>query len=224
MKKLVLKIMYGGLGDHLLWTPIPRLAKTKYTYDKVYISTLSEYRNPETKHLVWEYNPYVDGFVDEDAPVPNFNKVQEGKNILDTMVDFVGFPDDGIRYRDPELYYRPKFLEQYKDCILYDPNFISNAGHPSVQAIENYFSKEKIQITQQMTPTLNNRAISNIAYLEIKGLELFCDILYSCKYFYALTSGSATLISALQKPCTVLYANANPMFHHSKRNVYLKLE
>jgi len=223
MKKLVLRIQYGGLGDNLLWSPIPRLAKEKHGYDSVFISNYSEFRNPETKKLVWEYNPYIDGFIDEDAPTPNFNFVEEGKNILDALVDFVGLSDDGVRFREPEIYYTPIYRKEYADYIIYDPNYISEAGHPSVKHIQQYFESNNIDIDRQMELRPPHLALPNLPSLSVKGLERFCDLIYSCKAFYCLTSGSATLASALYKPITVLFATANSMFHHSKNNTYIKL-
>ena len=223
MKKLVLQIEYGGLGDNLLWSPIPRLAKQRYGYDKVYISTYSEFRNPETKRLVWGYNPYVDGYIEEKAAVPSFNCVEDGKNILDTLVDFVGFPDDGMRFRDPELYYRPVYDGRFVDYVVYEPNYISEAGHPSVKAIQEHFNSRNIHITHQMEPMTNNLSIPGVPCLSMKGLESFCNLIHSCRAFYCLTSGAATLAAAIGKSVTVLHAGSNPMFHHSKDNTYVRL-
>ncbi len=223
MRKFVIKVKYGGLGDHILHSHLPRIAKEQAGFDKVFISNYSEYRNSETKKLVWEYHPYVDGFIDEDAPYPNFSSVPEGKNILDAFVDFFDLPDDGTRFREPELYYHPKFQSSYEDLTIYDPNYISNAGHPKVSLIAEYFQRNDIRIDRQMKSMGSNLSLSNIPTLEIKGLEAFCDLIHSCKAFYCLTSGSATLAAALQKPVTVLYSTTNPMFHHSKRNQYIKL-
>jgi hypothetical protein len=222
MKEMVLRIRYGGLGDHLIWSPIPKLAK-KAGYERVYISNLSEYRNPETKELVWERNPHIDGFVDKDAPTPNFRSVEAGKNILDAHVDFVGLPDDGVRFREPELYYIPNFLEDYMGLTVYDPNYISNAGHPTGEQVAAYFKKHKIEINLQLEPTANNSAIPGICSLNLKGLLRYADVIHSCKKFYCLTSGSATLAAALRKPAIVLYESTNPMFHHSKLHTYIKL-
>lgn len=224
-KRLVIRIDYGGLGDNLLWSPIPRLAKQRHHYELVFISNHSKFRNPETKHFVWGLNPYVDGFTNENAPVPSFNSVEKGKNILDAMVDFVGFPDDGVRFREPELYYKPNFLPEYADSIIYDPNYISMAGHPSSELVRKFFEDRGIQITHQMKPNGSNSAISGVPSLDIKGLKLLSDVIFSCKGFYCLTSGTATLACALSKPVTVLHTvGTNPMFHHSKRNTYIQLD
>lgn len=224
MKKLVLKIQYGGLGDHLLWSPIPRLAKENNGYDLVYISNFSDYRNPQTKKLVWEMNPYIDGFADEEAPTPNFGSVSEGMNILDTLMLFAGLVDDGIRFREPEIYYKPVFLPEYQNLVLYDPNYISNAGHPNSNMVEAYFRQNEIKVDLQFSPSFANSAIVNVPSLCVSDLFSLCDVLYSCKKFYCLTSGTATLCAAIGKPCTVLFHTTNPMFHHSKRNTYVRLE
>src|SRR5437899_452423 len=65
MGSLILQIKYGGLGDHLFYSHIPRLAKDLGMYDRVFISNRSEFRHSDYRKYVWELNPYVDGFVDE---------------------------------------------------------------------------------------------------------------------------------------------------------------
>ena len=227
MKELVIKIKYGGLGDHLLYSPIPRISKQIHGYKKVYISNFSDYRNPKTKELVWQNNPFVDGFVDVDAPIPTFSVVENGKNILDTLADFVGLPDDGIRFREPEIYYIPKKIEYLKDSVIYDPNFLSKVKHPNASKVMKYFLDNNIRIDYQMKllPNYSSHSyISDLETLSSNGLEIFCDIIYSCKIFYCLTSGSATLAASIGKSSVVLYeAGVNSMFHHSKLHEYVQI-
>ncbi len=52
MKELLIKIRWGGLGDHLFHSHLPRLAKEVYGYDKVWVSQRSNYNHPNTKRLV----------------------------------------------------------------------------------------------------------------------------------------------------------------------------
>lgn len=66
-KILIIEIPYLGLGDHLFHSHIPRIAKKIGKYDKVYISEFSHHRNPDNKRIVWELNPFVDGFIENMA-------------------------------------------------------------------------------------------------------------------------------------------------------------
>ena len=50
--ELIIEIKYGGLGDHLFFSPIPRLSKKQFPNTKVYISEHSEYRNLDYKKYI----------------------------------------------------------------------------------------------------------------------------------------------------------------------------
>jgi hypothetical protein len=219
MKKLVLKIMWGGLGDHLLYTPIPRVAK-QFGYDKVYISNKSQYRNLDTKKIVWEPNPYIDGFCEEDAPHPNFAETRPGYNVLDDIMHFYGIPNDGVRYREPEIYHKTELLPLYKDSIIFDPNSINKTGVPSREQINKYFLRNDIQIDYEMIDLYNQGFTTNRPIIKAT-LHQMCNLVVSCKHLYCLTTGVATLAAALRKPSTVLYVpGVKPMFHHSKIHFY----
>jgi hypothetical protein len=224
MKKLVIKVKWGGLGDHLLHSPIPRIAKQKHGYDSILISNHSDYLNPNTKRLVWEYNPFVDGFTDEDHDYPQFGSVPDGKNIIDAVIDFYGLPDDGERHREPEIYYKPITLPEFADTSIFEPNHGNAYGIPSAETIEKYFRDNHINITYQMKPRYQNKPVPNLPIIEADVLERFCDVIHSCKAFYCLMSGVATLVAALHKSATVLYTDGIlPMFLHSKLHNYVKL-
>lgn len=215
--ELTIKIYYGGLGDHLLHSHLPKIAKEKFGYDKVFISNKSNYNNPNTKRLVWEYNPYIDGFNDNDHGYPTFGGVVEGKNILDAVADFYGLSTD-LRYIEPEVYYKPKLIPELKDAIIFEPNHGNNYGIPTYEQTMDYL-KDK-NITHEMKHPTNKSTNIIIAPTQ----EELCDVIYSCKEFYCYTSGVATLSAALGKPITVLYIKGiNPMFHHSKLHKYVEL-
>jgi len=224
VKKIVIRVRYGGLGDHLLWSPIPRIAKQTHGYDKVFISNYSDYRNSDTKKLVWEDNSYVDGFVDEDAPAPNFAAVENGKNILDAILDFVRLPDDGLRFREPEIYYTPKIISELSDAVLIDPNSINKSGVPSYALTQKYFQDKCINVTHQMCSIYTELPNNGRIKLRSHNLEHFCDMIISCKEIFCYTTGVATLAAALGKSANVLFIpGIKPMFHHSKLHKYIKL-
>lgn len=230
-KGLVIKIKWGALGDHLCYSPIPRIAKETFGYDKVYISNFSDYINPNTKRLVWELNPFVDGFVDVDKPHPTFSEVPKGWNILDTLLGFCGLPDDGIRFREPEIYYKPKILPKYSNAVIFEQNHGNEYGIPSRESVEKYFASLNEPITHQMVElkgTRNHDAsmkFDGMPHFRATSLEHFCDIIVSCKAFYCFTSGVMALSAALGKPTTVMYTDGIlPMFHHSRLHTYVKVQ
>ena len=220
MKELTIKIFYGGLGDHLLHSPLPRLAKEMHGFDKVFITNHSNYNNPVTKKLVWGYNPFVDGFNNGDSDYPKFGSVPDGFNILDVTAMFFNLHSN-TKFLEPEIYYKPKILQKYQNAIIFEPNCNSAYGIPSLEQVESYFSN--ISLTHQMK-SLKGKYPQLAEILEASSLENFCDIIFSCKEFYCFTSGVATLTAAIRKSSTVLFTDGiNPMFHHSKLHNYIHL-
>ena len=146
--------------------------------------------------------------------------------------------DDGKRFHEPELYYKPKFKEEYNK-VIYDPNWISNVGDLNSDIIMHYFNSNNIKLDAVMKK-LSDKALfnyddNNIEVLETKSLEDFCDLIYSAKELYCLTTGTATLAAALNKPSVVLYGknigaghelaklndNVGSLYHHSRMHKYV---
>lgn len=222
---LVIHVKYGGLGDHLFYSHLPRIAKETGRYRNVFISEASPFRNQEIRRIVWELNPYIDGFCDEVCPYPDLQlKNNKESNLLDQLM-FCHDLDDGKRFHEPEIYYSPKNIEVLSGKTIYDPNYISNAGALFSYKIEKYFSSQNISIDLQMR--LRNKSVpiaSFGSWLSSETLEEFCDILHSCKNLYCLVTGTATLASALGKKTTVLCGSGvSEFFMHSKLHLYRKL-
>lgn len=224
-KELVIQIQHGGLGDHLFYSHLPRIAK-QAGYERVLISNQSDFRNKNYKKLVWESNPHIDGTT--DAPgivVDNVRPTSSDMNLLDAIMLAHGL-DDGIRGHEPELYYKPKSIEWLKGKTVYDPNYISNAGYVTAEKVIEYFKKNKIVIDYQMKvigkhaiPILDfNSTISCASFFD------FLDVVYSAEKLYCLVTGTATLAPALKKNAYVFFTkDQDPMFRHSKLNTYIQL-
>ncbi len=227
MEKLIIKIKYGGLGDHLFYSHIPRIAKESGKYSEVFISNKSDFRNEELKDLIWKNNPYVDGFSDADGTNIETITIDAGEeaNLLDKIMLGFGL-DDSKRFHDPEIYYKPKLIPELSGKTLYDPNYISNAGFGIGFKIKNFFKKNPTHIDYQMVirkghsiPIFNFKE-----FLQCESIFDFIDTLYSVENIYCLATGTATLASAIGKKAHVFYTdNINPIFRHSKLNDYIKL-
>jgi hypothetical protein len=225
MEKLIIEIKYGGLGDHLFFSHIPRIAKLYYSVKKVYISNRSELRNEGIKKLVWELNPYVDGFIDEEGTYYDEEIIKsniENTNLLDKVMLSYGF-DDNLRFHEPEVYYKPKRIDYFAEKSIFDPNYISNIGIISRHKLKIMLKRiEKLSIMKK----LNRQAIiiKNMEVIESKDLSEYCDIIFSCKNFYCMSSGGATLSAALNKKANVFYGYGQPeLFLHSKLNNYIDI-
>jgi len=227
MKDLILEIRWEGLGDHLLWTPLPRIAKQFGGFDRVFLSSFSKFRSKEIIEFVWDSNPYVDGFIPERGVMFDaFGEVDEGMNVID-MVMLKHNIDDGKRWHEPELYFRPSIRKDLMEAIVYDPNYIANAGTLIGEDVEKFIKEENIKISHQMKVLPYCRSIpllQNIAGLYTPTLKEFCSILVSCKKIICLTTGTATLAAALHKSATVIYkGDVRKMAHHSLLHKYICL-
>ena len=218
---LVLQVKYGGLGDHLFYSHVPRIAKQCGGYKGVYISEFSEFRSSEIRPLVWERNPFVDGFVPLRGEIAEVGAPREGVNFLDEVMLYYDI-DDECRNHEPELFYKPTFRPELAGKTLYDPNFISNAGKIRPGQIEAFFRRYHISVDFQMEPRHTSLPIGRFgAWLSATSLEQFCDILHSVGTVYCLTTGTATLCAALGKKAVVLYGKGvMRRFHHSTKNEY----
>ena len=225
MKTLIISIQKGGLGDHLFYSHLPRIAKQYGGYNQVYISNDSIFRNADTKKMVWELNPYLDGFTNEAGLFYFSENIPEGQNLLDHLMLAYGI-DDHKRNHEPEIYYKPKLVESLIDKAIYDPNYISYTGdikYPNT--IEKWFSdvqkKPDLQLKVLAGKSIEINCQNRIVTPDIFA---FCDLLYSAKSIYCLSTGTGTLAAAIQKPVTVLHGNGlNPIYKHSTFHTYTNL-
>jgi hypothetical protein len=150
--------------------------------------------------------------------------VENGMNLLDKVMLLLGI-DDGARFHEPEIYYSPKFKKEYHKNI-YDPNFVSYVGDVGRKKV-NLYMYSRMQFRRFQMKIRSEKALRlycNQRFIETPTLREFCDLIYSSKSFYCLTSGSATLAAALNKPAVAFYGKGqNRMFHHSKLHTYIEL-
>lgn len=224
MRELTIKVYWGSLGDHLLHSHLPRLAKERFGYEKVFISNKSNYYNPNVRHFVWELNPYVDGFNDEDHEHPEFTKLPDDMNLLDAVAAFYQILPEDTRYHEPEAYYVPNELPELREAVIFEPNHHNPSGIPTEKETEEYFVRNGIVRTHDMKSLYGNPYCSGRPKLEANDLFALSDIIFSCKQFYCYMSGVATLAAAIKKPCTVLYVDGiASRFRHSKLHNYVKV-
>ena len=225
MKILVLEIQRGGLGDHLFYSHIPRIAKETNAFDKVYISNRSIYRNMDYKKLIWELNPFLDGFTNEKGVTKFPIKTEPNENLLDQLMLLYGL-DDGKRFHDPEIYYEPEKNDALKDKLIYDPNYVSYIGDlKNSIPIENWLKENNIQIDLQMKIlSKHHLPIECLHSFQTPTIFEFCSAIISCKKLFCLTTGTATLAASLKVPATVFHGTGQPkMYHHSTLHQYINV-
>ncbi len=225
MKTLIIEIKKGGLGDHLFYSHLPRIAKETKAFDRVLISNRSYYRNNDYKKLVWELNPFIDGFTDKQGLFYEPEQADAHENLLDKIMLLYGM-DDGQRWHEPEIYFKPAYEKKYEGLNIYDPNFISYTGDFKKGAtIESWLQSNHLHLDAQMK-TLGQKTIllHCTQTIETANLFEFCSLLISCNRMFCLTTGTATLAAALHVPVTVFYGNGHlAKYRHSKLHQYVPL-
>lgn len=224
-KILIIDIRKGGLGDHLFYSHLPRIAKQTKAFDKVYISEHSYFRHPDYKKLIWELNPFVDGFTPDKGIFKFSTSWSKSHNMLDSIMLAYGL-DDGLRMHEPELYYQPVIHANLASLNIYDPNYQSYTGDLiSGRLMDAYFANHHIHINYQMKH-LGKRylPIQTAQTYACANLFEFCDFLASINHIYCLTTGTATLACALGKKAHVFYGNGHIAgYRHSPLNEYIAL-
>ena len=222
---LVIEVPYGGLGDHLFFSHIPRIAKQTKGYDKVFISKVSPIRRSEHMDFIWGKNPYVDGFTSMTGQIYRGSELAQ-MNILDKIMLFYGL-DDGVRFHEPEIYYKPKILDEYVGKVIFDPNFVTKLNDSLTLAwVTKYLKDNNIKVDMQFKPRGDCIPLMGCEYyIEDKSFEEFCNILYSCKEIYSYATGTAVLLAALGKSGNVFFHDeVKNEFLFSKLNKYINLQ
>jgi hypothetical protein len=222
---LIIEIRKGGLGDHLFYSHLPRIAKQTGAFDKVYISNRSTIRRRDHWTLVWELNPFVDGFTDSKGVFRFSAYHNESQNMLDSIMLSYGL-DDGLRFHEPEIFYTPTVNPDLAGTNIYDPNYQSGTGKlMSGRLIDQYFRDHDIAIHYQMEHLGKKYLpIQLDRYYACPNTFVFCDLIASANRIYCLTTGTATLAAALNKGVTVFYGDGLVAgYRHSRKHHYVGL-
>ncbi len=235
---LIIEIEYGGLGDHLFYSHIPRLAKEHGLYKSVFLSNNSEVRNHAHKKIIWEENPYLDGFTNkrgrtirgmEKEFLNDWNQLDGSNvNILDEIMIKYGV-SDGKKDHEPEIYYQPKLIDKFIGATIFDPNFVTSLYDckSSTEFIQGYLDKNKAIINFQFKPRGSCVGFDFPKHktIEDESFEDFCNIIYSCEKIYCYSTGTAVLAAALGKCADVFYSDkVDRKFLFSKKHKYILLK
>ncbi len=229
-KTLIIEIPYGGLGDLLFHSHLPRIAKEHGGYQKVLINQTAVVRHADYARLVWEPNPFVDGYTEQPGIKINIAEAiqltEAGQNLLDSIMLLFGLNDGKIRH-EPELFYKPKFISDYH-VKVYDPNFISWIGNIEKRDVMWHIKKHNIKLDAYMK-FRNEKALfiapTGMRMIETNSIFDYCDLIHSAEVFYCLTSGSASIASALGKKSIAFYGFPQSKgLHHSKLHDYMLIE
>ncbi len=216
-KEIVFHIHFGGLGDWLVFTSLPRLLSEQCGVS-FYISqkSLENIRNKDIYRLCFEINPYCKGIKDtenyfefkifpQDKSVFNFITDEHGISLTEEVEKQFGLNGKGV----PEIYYTPKDIPEMHNVILVDKNYISGKklgwiynDDTFTKAINSAQNVDKLHSTEKDSAS----ADSTVEYVDPTKQDLFAyvDKIHSSKHFITVLSGGAALAACLTKPFTAI--------------------
>ena len=221
MHYFILNVEYGGLGDHLFFSPVPRLLKDKYGDDcRVYLSSQSNFRNWQTYEFVWSQNPYLDGLADPQSH--NFKKLETDKKSRQVMESILRRYSLKVATEpEPEIYHK---ISKYDNS----PGFIVDLNYSSyVGLLDSDIVNLALKLDEKFIFLNPNKLIRSIIpsqrYFYTNSLHEYASVIKSSNQFYCLTSGGATLARALNVAANV-YATYNyPEYFTHRGNNYIFL-
>lgn len=197
---------YDGLGDNIIFSHIPRIAKEVGGFNKVFVSTQANYKLPGYSDIVWSTNPHVDGFVDEPGtytPSVQMNRVLDkwdsllpSINIMD-MIMYLHDLDDGKKGHVPECYYRPKTIDALKGKTLLDVG-AKSLGLKGMDL--DVLLKELESNGISIDAVVHNESFvspNGIEVIKPSSIEEWADAMYSAKDYVCFNSGGYWLSGAL---------------------------
>lgn len=232
---------YDGLGDALVFSHIPRLAKETGRYERVFVSNLTKYGRPEYKNLVWETNPYVDGFTDSPGSFTKdvqFGRILEkwvdiydGVNLMDSIM-LLHDIDDRKRGHKPECYHE---IKERRDLEWLRKEVVLDIGSRTISTadfnVERFLS---VLSEQGCEPSvfIVAKGLTNSMHLEgkrvitPKDIYDWCDIMKHAKEYVCFNSGGYWLSSSLGIKGTHVWIrekNLPAWSYLDHRNVFVEL-
>lgn len=201
-KKIVLDLQFGGIGDSLVYTSLPRSLKEKYNID-FYLSkgSMKIFRNSDMYNLFFKQNPYFCG-ISEDKDVFYYKyfiadnlteNIFENKkqNVIEVLEQQFDLEHKGL----PELYIKNKKVFD-KPTMLVDLNWIFGKNHNLI--VDKKIIAEEIKTGQN--------AGLNIVYVDPtkQNLEEYYNQIRSSDKFLCLISGGNALAATTNTNTTVV--------------------
>jgi hypothetical protein len=232
MKNFLIDVEFGGLGDHLFYSPIPRLLKEKHGNGaRVYLSSSSKFRNWQIYGLIWANNPYLDGIRNKsELSFEEQLEIQIVPNAHVSQHILARYSLDFSHEVDPEIHFDLPSISSPHDYLI-DLNYSSYTGllESDILRILEKISTKYIFINPE--PKIK-KLITEYEHLQTTSLFEYASLIQKSKRFICLTSGGATLARALGVSAYVYTEPQYPqMFKHKEnrhiligeKNIYRRL-
>jgi hypothetical protein len=206
MKEIGIKAYFGGLGDSLQFSTLPRrFSELGY---EVYLVNDAPFRSIETKELVWDNNPYILGQKNVEWRLGDTpGTVYENK--FDSFIKNWEYIHGLTPINDfPEIYYEPLWVDNIEGIIDISSISITYNIPTLIDAIRNYILLNYPTLNFKLVSSKYNKIADNHGFevIEVESLKNYVDIINSCKVFISVNSGSHSLAAGLR--------NINKEFKH----------
>ena len=206
MSDVLIKAYHGGLGDCLQFSTLPEQFSKQQGRD-TYVLDESDFRNKEIYDLVWGCNPYIKGVKSGhwnagDIPEIRFTNDNGYHSCIKNWEELHGLKPTN---EYPKIYYEPKKVEGYEDCILVDLSSIS-ITYDAEKILKLYDAVKKthegmVFLAVEFTNKIKDATIIEpdvTGVVEIESIFTYVDLIYSSFGVISLHSGQNHLASAIK--------------------------
>jgi hypothetical protein len=222
MSNLNIYINYPGIGDSLFYSHIPRLAKLSGRA-RVCIYLPSEVFYSDKAELIWKLNPYVDEIKINTLDLKNAHTNSILKMpFLDAIAHDFGLPYENCFY-EPEVYYTPQ--KSYADLDIYDGNYVTGAGIIDENLLSEFILNSTVDVKslKRLSNRYHKYRFTNEEIIT-NNLSDYFDVVATCRNFFCVISGGASLRPAFGKSATAFFGVGQNVNHrHSKLNNYVNV-
>lgn len=232
-KRLVIQVVYGGLGDHLVYSALPELL-WKQKKIKVFVSTKSIFRNQEIWDFVWGQNPFVAATQEHGWFIHHpLEIIQQCRTINEYVMRLFELEGETT----PQLYYVPSHIPELCGQAVVDCSCCSSGkanGYFESQfytAYLNYLEQYVGKFVLLTYPRLKFRSRLEMQIQKrfspfthsVNSLKDLSNVLHSASRRYLLYSGSASVAAAYRLPSTVLCNRKSSLQFQYDINTYIDL-
>jgi hypothetical protein len=210
-RNVIISPYAGGLGDNLCFSTLPEM----YAHNgfKVLIGRPAVepgIRNPETRRLVWEMNPFVSGFVDDVGITFTHREMHrwiwgqtETRTLVEAMEALHGFKPT---HKLPKIYYQPKWRPEVMETIFADPSSISQPISPEIfSSFIDHLCRARdidrraiVLLKSNYAGSHGSQTLAENAIYNVADIFEYCDLVASCRLFLTAEGGGAILGSTLR--------------------------
>jgi|10_taG_2_1085330.scaffolds.fasta_scaffold01105_2 ADP-heptose:LPS heptosyltransferase len=231
LKNPVLYQPWGGLGDNLQFSTLPRRFAELGNGANFSISNKNVYRNDEIKKMVWDANPFISDTM--SSMRPNCGSMAPEKvpydtrNIIEWNEARHGFePKNSL----PEIHFEPQQMPGLNNVIVLDLGAQTTYQHARytlpilVENINNILKEHDgdrvVLVKSKYNKSPIDKFYADLDTLTVRDIFHYASIVKNCKRFICVYSGSTVLASCLREQDTIcLYPDRDSLGANAESRV-----